>query len=92
MSFAYLAQDPVMIEVFKANQDIHVRTGRGVCLPLEMVTPEMRQLKPKFWDCLRISDYGLSRDLFRVLRLKPILKNIYTLSVLGLPKSGCCHS
>lgn len=63
---AHLAQDPVMIEAFKANQDIHVRTAAEVFgLPLEMVTPEMRQAAKavNFGIVYGISDYGLSRDL-----------------------------
>lgn len=63
---AHLSEDPLLLEAFRANQDIHSRTAAEVFgVPLEQVTPEMRSRAKavNFGIVYGISDYGLARDL-----------------------------
>ena len=63
---AHLSQDPVLIEAFREEKDIHRRTAAKVFhVPDAEVTPAMRS-KAKavnFGIIYGISDYGLSRQL-----------------------------
>ncbi|HHX87510.1 MAG TPA: DNA polymerase I [Firmicutes bacterium] len=63
---AHLSQDPILIEAFRQNQDIHRRTAAEVFhVPSGEVTPSMRD-KAKavnFGIIYGISDYGLSQQL-----------------------------
>ncbi|MGQ9557870.1 MAG: DNA polymerase I [Desulfurispora sp.] len=63
---AHLSADPLLLEAFRANQDIHTRTAAEVFgVSLEQVTPEMRSRAKavNFGIVYGISDYGLARDL-----------------------------
>jgi len=63
---AHIAQDPSLIEAFKADMDIHTKTASEVFgVPAEEVTSNMRrQAKAvNFGIVYGISDYGLSQSL-----------------------------
>ncbi len=63
---AHVAQDPLMIEAFLENQDIHARTASEVFgVPLELVSHEMRSRSKavNFGIVYGISDFGLARQL-----------------------------
>lgn len=63
---AHISADPILIDAFKHNQDIHARTASEVFgIPLEELPSEMRSRAKavNFGIVYGISDYGLSRDL-----------------------------
>jgi DNA polymerase-1 len=63
---AHLSQDPVLIEAFELDQDIHRRTASEVFgVGLDEVTPAMRQAAKavNFGIIYGISDFGLARSL-----------------------------
>lgn len=63
---AHMSADPILIDAFKHNQDIHARTASEVFnLPLDALPSEMRSRAKavNFGIVYGISDYGLSRDL-----------------------------
>lgn len=63
---ACIAQDEVMLEGFKHDQDVHARTAAEVFgVPLEEVTPQMRSRAKavNFGIVYGISDFGLSQQL-----------------------------
>ena len=63
---AHLSADPVLIEAFELDQDIHRRTAAEVFgVSLNDVTPDMRQAAKavNFGIIYGISDYGLARNL-----------------------------
>lgn len=63
---AHLSEDPVLIDAFLHDMDIHTRTASDVFeVPVEAVTPLMRrQAKAvNFGIIYGISDYGLSQNL-----------------------------
>ena len=63
---AHLSADPVLIEAFELDQDIHRRTAAEVFgVSLADVTPDMRQAAKavNFGIIYGISDYGLARNL-----------------------------
>jgi len=63
---AHMSEDPVFIEAFKNNEDIHTATACGIfnCDP-EAVTREMRRMAKvvNFGVIYGISDFGLAKDL-----------------------------
>lgn len=63
---AHLSQDPILIEAFQQNQDIHRRTAAEVFhTPSREVTPSMRDRAKavNFGIIYGISDYGLAQQL-----------------------------
>lgn len=63
---AHLSEDPVMIEAFENNEDIHTRTAAEVfALAPHEVTPEQRRRAKavNFGIVYGISDFGLARNL-----------------------------
>ncbi|MDP2871402.1 MAG: DNA polymerase I [Bacillota bacterium] len=63
---AHLSADPVLVEAFQLDQDIHQRTASEVFgVPLDEVTPDMRQAAKavNFGIIYGISDFGLARSL-----------------------------
>lgn len=63
---AHMSADPILIDAFKNDQDIHARTASEVFgFPLDDMPPEMRSRAKavNFGIVYGISDYGLSRDL-----------------------------
>ena len=63
---AHVAQDPLMLEAFRENQDIHARTASEVFgVPLELVSHEMRGRAKavNFGIVYGISDFGLAVQL-----------------------------
>ncbi len=63
---AHLAGDPVLLEAFRENQDIHTRTAAEVFgVAIQEVTAEMRGRAKavNFGIIYGISDFGLSRDI-----------------------------
>lgn len=63
---AHLSQDPVLIEAFRENRDIHASTAAEVFgVPIDQVTPlQRRNAKAvNFGIVYGISAYGLSQDL-----------------------------
>ena len=63
---AHVAQDPLMLESFRENQDVHARTASEVFnVPLELVSHEMRSRAKavNFGIVYGISDFGLAKQL-----------------------------
>lgn len=63
---AHISADPILIDAFKHNQDIHARTASEVFgIPLDDLPAEMRSRAKavNFGIVYGISDYGLSKDL-----------------------------
>lgn len=63
---AHIAQDPVLMEAFHMDQDIHNRTAAEVFgVPMDLVSKEMRRAAKavNFGIVYGISDFGLSQDL-----------------------------
>ena len=63
---AHIADDPVMIDAFSKDQDIHRRTAAEVYgVPLDEVTPAMRSAAKavNFGIVYGISDFGLARNI-----------------------------
>lgn len=63
---AHVAQDPLMLESFRENQDVHARTASEVFgVPLDLVSHEMRNRAKavNFGIVYGISDFGLARQL-----------------------------
>jgi len=63
---AHIAEDPVMIDAFSKDQDIHRRTAAEVYgVPLDEVTPAMRSAAKavNFGIVYGISDFGLARNI-----------------------------
>lgn len=63
---AHIAQDPAMIEAFRAGRDIHAATASQVFhVPLEEVTPQMRSSckAVNFGIVYGISDFSLAQDI-----------------------------
>ncbi len=63
---AHVAQDPLMLESFRENQDVHARTASEVFgMPLDQVSPEMRRRAKavNFGIVYGISDFGLAVQL-----------------------------
>ncbi len=63
---AHLSQDPLLLEAYHTNKDIHQLTASQVFhVPFDEVTPTMRRNAKavNFGIVYGISDYGLSRDL-----------------------------
>jgi len=63
---AHVAQDPLMLESFRENQDVHARTASEVFgVPLELVSHEMRGRAKavNFGIVYGISDFGLAVQL-----------------------------
>ena len=63
---AHVAQDPLMLESFRENQDVHARTASEVFgMPLELVSHEMRSRAKavNFGIVYGISDFGLAVQL-----------------------------
>ena len=63
---AHVAQDPLMLESFQENQDVHARTASEVfSVPLELVSHEMRSRAKavNFGIVYGISDFGLAKQL-----------------------------
>ncbi len=63
---AHVAQDPLMLESFRENQDVHARTASEVFgVPLDLVSHEMRSRAKavNFGIVYGISDFGLARQL-----------------------------
>ena len=63
---AHISGDQVLIESFRADEDIHRRTASEVFgVPFEEVTPEMRASAKalNFGIVYGISDFGLSRNI-----------------------------
>ena len=63
---AHVAQDPLMLESFRENQDVHARTASEVFgLPLDQVPHEMRSRAKavNFGIVYGISDFGLAVQL-----------------------------
>ena len=63
---AHVAQDPLMLEAFRENQDVHARTASEVFgVPLELVSHEMRGRAKavNFGIVYGISDFGLAVQL-----------------------------
>ncbi|MFZ5597769.1 MAG: DNA polymerase I [Bacillota bacterium] len=63
---AHMAKDPLLLEAFNQNQDIHTRTASEVFgVAIEQVTTEMRGRAKavNFGIIYGISDFGLARDI-----------------------------
>ncbi len=63
---AHVAQDPLMLESFRENQDVHARTASEVFgMPLDQVSQEMRRRAKavNFGIVYGISDFGLAVQL-----------------------------
>ena len=63
---AHVAQDPLMLESFRGNQDVHARTASEVFgMPLDQVSQEMRRRAKavNFGIVYGISDFGLAVQL-----------------------------
>ena len=63
---AHVAQDPLMLESFRENQDVHARTASEVFgVPLDLVSHEMRSRAKavNFGIVYGISDFGLAVQL-----------------------------
>ena len=63
---AHVAQDPLMLESFRENQDVHAWTASEVFgVPLDLVSHEMRSRAKavNFGIVYGISDFGLARQL-----------------------------
>ena len=63
---AHISEDPIMIEAFLKNQDIHRRTAAEIFgVPMEQVTEAQRSSAKavNFGIVYGISDFGLSRNL-----------------------------
>lgn len=63
---AHIAQDPLLLESFRENQDVHARTASEVFgVPLDLVSSEMRSRAKavNFGIVYGISDYGLAVQL-----------------------------
>ena len=63
---AHVAQDPLMLESFRENQDVHARTASEVFnVPLDLVSHEMRSRAKavNFGIVYGISDFGLAKQL-----------------------------
>lgn len=63
---AHIAQDEVLLEAFRNDQDIHTRTASEVFgVPMELVSREMRRAAKavNFGIVYGISDFGLGQDL-----------------------------
>ena len=63
---AHVAQDSLMLESFRENQDVHARTASEVFgMPLDQVSPEMRRRAKavNFGIVYGISDFGLAVQL-----------------------------
>lgn len=63
---AHIAEDEVLIEAFKNEQDIHTRTAAEVFgVPMDKVTKDMRRHAKavNFGIVYGLSDFGLGRDL-----------------------------
>jgi DNA polymerase-1 len=63
---AHLSEDPVLLEAFDRNEDIHLRTAAEIFgVPLEEVTPQMRREAKviNFGIIYGMSAYGLAREL-----------------------------
>ena len=63
---AYISQDPVLLEAFAQNRDIHALTASGLFnVPLEQVTHEQRQIGKRinFSIIYGLTPHGLSKDL-----------------------------
>ena len=63
---AHVAQDPLMLESFRENQDVHARTASEVFgVPLDLVSHEMRSRAKavNFGIVYGISDFGLAAQL-----------------------------
>jgi len=63
---AHMSEDPIFVEAFKNNEDIHTSTACGIfnCEPSD-VTREMRRMAKvvNFGVIYGISDFGLAKDL-----------------------------
>jgi DNA polymerase-1 len=63
---AHMAEDPVLIDAFRHDQDIHARTAAEVFgIPMDQVTPELRRAAKavNFGIVYGISDFGLAQNL-----------------------------
>jgi DNA polymerase-1 len=63
---AHIAEDPVLTDAFRNDQDIHARTAAEVFgIPMDQVTPEMRRAAKavNFGIVYGISDFGLAQNL-----------------------------
>ncbi|MFH1039515.1 MAG: DNA polymerase I [PVC group bacterium] len=63
---AHLSRDPLLMEAFRKNEDIHAFTASQIfSLPIEEVTPEMRRRAKtvNFGIIYGMGAFGLSRDL-----------------------------
>lgn len=63
---AHISQDPLMLESFRENQDVHARTASEVFgVPLDLVSSEMRSRAKavNFGIVYGISDFGLAVQL-----------------------------
>ncbi|MDP8235100.1 MAG: DNA polymerase I [Candidatus Erginobacter occultus] len=63
---AHLSRDPLLVEAFRENRDIHAFTAAQIFdLPLDQVTPEMRRRAKtvNFGIIYGMGAYGLSQDL-----------------------------
>ncbi len=69
---AHISKDENMIDAFKRDQDIHIRTASEIFdIPMEEVTPQMRSSAKavNFGIVYGISDFGLSENL-KISRLE----------------------
>ncbi|HPT77740.1 MAG TPA: DNA polymerase I [Candidatus Atribacteria bacterium] len=69
---AHISQDPILIESFRNNEDIHRRTASEILgIPMDRVTDEQRSSAKavNFGIVYGISDFGLARNL-RISRAK----------------------
>lgn len=63
---AHLSQDPALVEIFRAGEDVHTRTAAEIfCVPQTEVTPLMRRHAKviNFGIIYGMSAYGLAREL-----------------------------
>jgi DNA polymerase-1 len=63
---AHFAQDPMLLEAFQRNDDVHAATGSQLFgLPREQITPQMRRVAKtvNFAVIYGMSPYGLSQEL-----------------------------
>ena len=80
---AHFSGDPIFINAFKNNEDIHAKTASGVFgVPEEEVTKDMRRMAKivNFGFIYGISEYGLAEDLkIPAKEAKKLIANFYAM-------------
>ena len=79
---AHMSQDPLFVDAFNNNGDIHIQTASSVYgVPVELVTKEMRRAAKvvNFGIIYGMSEYGLADDLhISAKEAKTFIQNYYS--------------